>query len=796
MAAFVLLTLYLVALPSKFPALTHEPEGWSVTTSVVLAKIAASGAGILALLLIARLWEQASARWLCVFLALTAFAWGLASSPSFSGNVGWGAIAERVRMPLANASLALAATGLVLFAIHFPVRLKPEDFRYWRLRAEKATPGGRFGNFLGLSSSRTEPVPLPGEFLARMKRLAYLDRLYGMRADGVDTFESMAVRPNQALLLGLGATAFVFFVILFSEARNFASDFSLVFFLLISWALFYLRVSYTAHLGVDRQKLLWVVEGLTLSFVIPFALTNLSGVVFFLLGLVTKRPVSGLSGVILIGWASGWIALIACLAIAIFKEGVFDPKLVIKKTILYSGITGIVVLLYFGLAGGVGAVLIQWVGVTNQSVTIVSTLAVAAVFMPVRTRVQGFVERRFFRKDKEYPLLLDSIRKESTAGVDWKSMLERIGQHVHKALGSSDIVIFSKSQQNQAFTAAAQIEVKENPESAPVYFLTSSIAVQNFSETRSYADLKLPEDEKDRLQRIRSVLLVPARFGGELLGFLSIGGNKSGKGYDTQDIEFLETAAGHVAIGINNCILKGEQRDLEQARQIQQHLLPVDIPQMAGYDISGASEPARHVGGDYFDVLKLSDSKLLVCIADVAGKGMPAALLMSNIQATVKTLATAIISPKQLCERANRIISNNTSSDKFITFFAGVLDSTNSRFTYVNAGHNPPIVFRPNGSEQLLSAGGAVLGVFEDGSYEQAEVSLSIGDRILLYTDGVTEVMSPTGEEFGEGRLIDLVKNTATTRAAELQAAIMTNVSQFCRGNFLDDVTIVAIQVK
>jgi sigma-B regulation protein RsbU (phosphoserine phosphatase) len=162
----------------------------------------------------------------------------------------------------------------------------------------------------------------------------------------------------------------------------------------------------------------------------------------------------------------------------------------------------------------------------------------------------------------------------------------------------------------------------------------------------------------------------------------------------------------------------------------------------------------------------------------------------------VKALATAIISPKQLCEKANRIISNNTSSDKFITFFAGVLDSTNSRFTYVNAGHNPPIVFRPNGSEQLLNAGGAVLGVFEDGSYEQAEVSLSRGDRILLYTDGVTEVLNPTGEEFSEGRLIDLVRNTATKTAAELQQAIMTSVSQFCRGNFLDDVTIVAILVK
>src|SRR6185503_13838779 len=142
----------------------------------------------------------------------------------------------------ANASLALAATGLALFAIHFPVRLKPEDFRYWRLRAEKATPGGRFGNFLGLSSSRSEPAPLPGEFLARMKRLAYLDRLYG----GVDSWEWMAMRPNEAVLFGLRGAALVFFISLLQGLTS-ASEFSLLFFssIFLDPAFAYLRVSYT-----------------------------------------------------------------------------------------------------------------------------------------------------------------------------------------------------------------------------------------------------------------------------------------------------------------------------------------------------------------------------------------------------------------------------------------------------------------------------------------------------------------------------------------------------------------------
>ena len=798
MAGFLLLTLGLIALPSGLPISADDPMAWAVGPSLLLFNIAASGACLLALVLVMRLWQETAARWLSIFLAFTALAWALATSPEVSDAIVWAAAAERVKFVLASASLPLSATGLLLFSIHFPASLKSDDFRYWRFREEEAKPGGRFGNFLGLSSTRSK-MSLPEEVSTGVKRLAYMDIGLGpfpsRRLGEFDRLESMALRPKEALQLGLVLTALVLLLSILSIAFYGLGPF---FFLVLGvQALFFLRVSYAVHLGVDRQKLLWIVEGMGLSILIPLVLTHLFvfGAFFFRLGGAQSIRLVGASiGIIPIGWALGWMALVTCLAIAVFKEGVLDPRLVIKKTVFYTILTGIVVALYLALAGGVGTLVIQFAGVTDQSVTIVSTLAVAALFMPVRSRAQVWVERWFFRKEREYPLFLNAIRQETEDAVSLETMLERSASHIRKALGASPVVIFSRSRGDLTFATTVRIGTEQSLRS--IDFPRSSPLIEALDEIKPTSEAELPEIENERLRQIRSVLLVPARSGNELLGFLSLGPRVRGDRYDAEDIQFLKSATVPIAAGINNWDLRAEQQDFERAREIQQRLLPTEIPQIPGYEVSGISEPARHVGGDYFDVLRLSDSKLLVSIADVVGKGMPAALLMSNVQATVKTLASEDVSPGYVCDRANRIICSNVSPGKFITFFVAILDSASSRLTYANAGHNAPILFRPDSPEQLLEAGGPVLGVFPEAHYDQGEVELFSGDRILLFTDGVTEVPGPDDDEFGERRLIDLVKNTVTPTAEDLQQTVKIRVSEFCRGNFLDDVTVVAIRVK
>ena len=238
-----------------------------------------------------------------------------------------------------------------------------------------------------------------------------------------------------------------------------------------------------------------------------------------------------------------------------------------------------------------------------------------------------------------------------------------------------------------------------------------------------------------------------------------------------------------------------QEREIAEAKAIQEKLLPREIPQMPGYEIASAWQSARLVGGDYFDILPLDEKTLGICIADVAGKGMPAALLMSNLQAAVRGLSSLSVEPHLLCNRLNSIVYRNTESDRFITFFYAQLDGPARRLTYVNAGHNAPFVVRSDGSHERLREGGAVLGVFASRNYEMGSAQLSPGDRVVLFTDGVTEACSPEGEEFGEARLLRLLEEHRTLSADELQAKILAVVAEFSGGRWQDDATLLVLAV-
>jgi len=241
--------------------------------------------------------------------------------------------------------------------------------------------------------------------------------------------------------------------------------------------------------------------------------------------------------------------------------------------------------------------------------------------------------------------------------------------------------------------------------------------------------------------------------------------------------------------------LQEQEREIAEAKAIQEKLLPREIPQMPGYEIASAWQSARLVGGDYFDILPLGENTLGICIADVAGKGMPAALLMSNLQAAVRGLSSLAISPSLLSSRLNSIVHRNTESDRFITFFYALLDGTTRRLEYVNAGHNPPFVIRTDGSHERLREGGAVLGVFDRRNYDLGFAQLFPGDRVILFTDGVTEASNPGGEEFGEVRFLQLLKDHRALSADELQAKILAAVAEFSGGRWQDDAKLLVLDV-
>ena len=232
--------------------------------------------------------------------------------------------------------------------------------------------------------------------------------------------------------------------------------------------------------------------------------------------------------------------------------------------------------------------------------------------------------------------------------------------------------------------------------------------------------------------------------------------------------------------------------NLEELRRIQSGLLPANIPIMEGLRIGTFWRPAQTVGGDYFDVVKLSAATVAVCIADVCGKGIPAAMMMSNLQATVRAYASEHMGPAELCGKVNRMMCANTLAHTFVSFFYAVIDVGRKRMTYCNAGHNPPILCGSLGS-RTLDRGGTILGVLEDPRYEEQEIRLDSGDRILMYTDGITESRNTEGEEFGDRRLKEWLQQARSSEPGALTDALLRHVTTFCNGRFDDDLTVLMV---
>jgi len=242
------------------------------------------------------------------------------------------------------------------------------------------------------------------------------------------------------------------------------------------------------------------------------------------------------------------------------------------------------------------------------------------------------------------------------------------------------------------------------------------------------------------------------------------------------------------------------QSDLQQAQEIQMHLLPRETPQLPGFQLACAWQPARSVSGDYFDVLALAKDKLGLCIADVSGKGFAAALLMANLQASVKAFiqdgATGSMqSPAALCAKLNNVLCDHIAPGRFITFFYAILDGATRKLRYENAGHCLPLLVHADGAIEFPAAYSGVLGLFSHWTYSDHEVQLASGDVLVLMTDGVLEAWDEKEEEFGYQRLIASVLASRHQGVHSIRKRVMEDVSAFCSNQFQDDASLIVVTV-
>ena len=321
-------------------------------------------------------------------------------------------------------------------------------------------------------------------------------------------------------------------------------------------------------------------------------------------------------------------------------------------------------------------------------------------------------------------------------------------------------------------------------------------------------DAAASEQAKATMAEYRFSMAVPLRMADEMRGLLLLSPRVSGRAYSEADVAFVASLGSLALTAIENAELvesRIEKERLEEelrlARTIQERLLPTDFPDVDGYEIAALSVASRHVAGDYFDVLQLSSGKVLLAIADVSGKGAPAALLMANLQAGLRLLRQDLDSTDldlaTATSKLNRVVCENTDPASFITFFWGLLDPVSGTLCYVNAGHNPPRLVHHDGTLSKLEVGGLILGVLPNARYTQGEIDVAGGETLVLYTDGVTEARNPAVEEYEEHRLDAILSANVTASSKACLDAIRADVVAFAAGEPMpDDITMVVVRAE
>jgi sigma-B regulation protein RsbU (phosphoserine phosphatase) len=313
---------------------------------------------------------------------------------------------------------------------------------------------------------------------------------------------------------------------------------------------------------------------------------------------------------------------------------------------------------------------------------------------------------------------------------------------------------------------------------------------------------------KNQKSPVRALLAVPLKVDGRVTGMIAVSNAAPGREWTRTDVQLMSIVASHSASVIEKARLRAEaeekrrlvlerealEKDLMIARDIQMRLVPDAPLALGGWHAEGRLVPAKQVGGDFFDYFRLDDHRVAIALADVAGKGVPAALLVSTVASSVRAFADGQMAPKKIVQHLNTAVVRSSAAGKFVTFFYAELDHQNGRLVYVNAGHNFPRIRRASGELVTLDVGGIPLGLFEGLPYEQAELPFGPGDALLVFSDGISEAMDSFHQEYGEERLEALWKELGHGPTGTMLDRAYADVIQF-RGAAAqnDDMTMVVI---
>jgi len=443
----------------------------------------------------------------------------------------------------------------------------------------------------------------------------------------------------------------------------------------------------------------------------------------------------------------------------------------------------ILLLFFIGLLYIFGELILKHLGIGSRTPTLILGLLLAFIFMPTQRMFRTRLERHFYPERVRLRELLKNflasniVRTEST--TFWKELEEKLAdglsaEKIYPVLRIVNKDCFAvESKEPAPFDIRDEIVKRLENKDNPILY----------DEILASGKILLSKEQEEWFLQRKSAILLPLITNSGLVGFLVISSKTNGEDFTAEELDLLENFSAQTALVAENFELLDErlvkqklEQQLKVAREIQKGLLPEIIPHRSGLDIDALIRFCLEVAGDYYDVIPLDDHRTLLSIGDVAGKGVGPAMLMANLQASLRTTQAMGASLMESSAQINRIVYENTPSELFITFFMALIDVKERNLKYVNAGHNPPFLINKAGKFRTLSTGGILFGVEANAEYTEEEIPFNQGDLLLMYTDGVTESMNCSEEEYGERRLIRLVTDNRKLPLTDLLHLIENEV--------------------
>ena len=500
------------------------------------------------------------------------------------------------------------------------------------------------------------------------------------------------------------------------------------------------------------------------------------------------------------------------IAYAIVRHRFLDARWIVRRTILYALASAIIVGIYLQVVRQLHSRLADPLGIPAGVLDWMALVIPLVLFQPIMSRLEEALEGLILRGRRELRSVVDRLSQQMAATIDFDGVATSMVRDVPESLAAGGAAVLLQSAETPGrYCAVASWGLgpevldwfeKSAPLLTPPPTTGRPHTERDWVEAASLAGMD--PGECDRMLRARGPhLTYELQHMGVRLGLFVLGPKLSRMRYSGEEIGIVSSLASQAGVALKNSILHHEnlqkavlEEELALARKIQQTFLPSYFPDDLPCDVHGLNIPSKQVGGDYFDFFPAAGGAYILAVADVAGKGVPAALLASMVHAALRTLLKESFDIGRVMECVNRLICESTSPEQFVTLFLGQVDLDDGSLIYANAGHNYPLHLRSDGSTRFLDSSDLVLGIDPTQRYAVERLALGAGDALLLYTDGVTEARDPSGEEFGEDRLSRLVRSGGGLTAREIVGAIRDDLLRFSESSDMqDDMTLLCLRV-